>query len=87
MLRISHDCLCFEGCERHRIVASSFVRASLSLSLGSVLSGVSLQFRSKVTKSDLYLYDLIHPLFLNSAGEIGAENRILTLIKILALPT
>jgi len=25
MLRISHDCLCFEGCERHRIVVSPFL--------------------------------------------------------------
>ena len=37
--------------------------------------------RNKVTKSDLFLYDLIHPLFLNSTGEIGTENRVLTLIK------
>jgi ACT domain-containing protein len=37
--------------------------------------------RAKVTKSDLYLYDLIHPLFLNSMGEMGMENRILALIK------
>jgi hypothetical protein len=37
--------------------------------------------RSKVAKSDLYLYDLIHPLFLNSMGEMGMENRILALIK------
>ena len=35
MLRISHDCLGFEGCELHRIVASPFVRASSSVSLGS----------------------------------------------------
>jgi hypothetical protein len=32
-------------------------------------------------QSDLLLYDLIHPLFLNSTGEIGTENRVLTLIK------
>jgi hypothetical protein len=37
--------------------------------------------RSKVTKSDLFLYDLIHPLFLNSMGEIGMEDRVLALIK------
>ena len=40
-----------------------------------------LNSRNKVTKSDLLLYDLIHPMFLNSTGEIGTENRILTLIK------
>jgi len=37
--------------------------------------------RTRGTKSDLYLYDLIHLLFLNSMGEIGTENRVLTLIK------
>ncbi|MGA3297673.1 MAG: hypothetical protein ABSD41_09505 [Candidatus Bathyarchaeia archaeon] len=40
-----------------------------------------LNIRSKVTKSDLYLYDLIHPLFLNSMGELGTENFVLALIK------
>jgi hypothetical protein len=37
--------------------------------------------RTKVTKSDLYLYDLIHPLFLKSMGEMGIENRVLGLLK------
>jgi ACT domain-containing protein len=37
--------------------------------------------RSKATKSDLYLYDLVHRLFLNSMGELGTENRVLALIK------
>jgi len=37
--------------------------------------------RRKVTISDLYLYDLLHPLFLNSMGELGTENRVLFLIK------
>jgi hypothetical protein len=37
--------------------------------------------RTKVTKSDLYVYDLVHPLFLNSMGEMGTENRIFKLIK------
>jgi hypothetical protein len=37
--------------------------------------------RSKATKSDLYLYDLIHPLFLNSMGEIDMKNRVLALIR------
>jgi ACT domain-containing protein len=40
-----------------------------------------LNHRTKATKSDLYLYDLIHPLFLNSMGEMGMENRILALLK------
>jgi ACT domain-containing protein len=31
--------------------------------------------------SDLYLYHLVHPLFLNSMAEVGAENRVLSLIK------
>jgi ACT domain-containing protein len=31
--------------------------------------------------SDLYLYDLVHPLFLNSMGELGTESRILSLIN------
>ena len=37
--------------------------------------------RKKVTMSDLFLYDLVHPLFLNSMGELGTENRVLSLIK------
>jgi hypothetical protein len=37
--------------------------------------------RKKVTMSDLLLYDLVHPLFLNSMGELGTENRILSLLK------
>ena len=37
--------------------------------------------RRNVTMSDLLLYDLVHPLFLNSMGELGTENRVLSLIK------
>jgi hypothetical protein len=37
--------------------------------------------RSKVTNSDVYLYDLVHPLFLNSMGELGTENRVLSAIR------
>ena len=37
--------------------------------------------RSKATRSDLYLYDLVHPLFLNSMGELGMERRVQALIK------
>jgi hypothetical protein len=37
--------------------------------------------RSSVTESDVYLYDLVHPLFLNSMGELGTENRVLSIIK------
>ena len=37
--------------------------------------------RCKVTVSDLYLYDLVHPLFMNSMGELGVENRTLSLFK------
>jgi hypothetical protein len=37
--------------------------------------------RSKATKSDLYLYDLVHPLFLNSMGELGMEKRVEALIR------
>jgi hypothetical protein len=44
-------------------------------------SDTLLNGRSKVTKSDLYLYDLVHPLFLNSMGELGTENFVLVLIK------
>jgi hypothetical protein len=40
-----------------------------------------LSSRTKVTMSDLLLYDLVHPLFLNSMGELGTENRILSLFK------
>jgi hypothetical protein len=37
--------------------------------------------RKKVTMLDLLLYDLVHALFLNSMGELGTENRLLSLIK------
>jgi hypothetical protein len=37
--------------------------------------------RTKVTRADLYLYDLVHPMFPNSMGEMGMENRIFTLLK------
>jgi hypothetical protein len=40
-----------------------------------------LNSRCKVTNSDLYLYDLVHPLYLNSMGELGTENRGLSIIK------
>jgi hypothetical protein len=31
--------------------------------------------------SDLYLYDLVHPLFLGSMGELGSESLVLSLLK------
>jgi len=37
--------------------------------------------RRKVTESDLHLYDLIHPLFLNSMRELGPEKLILSVIR------
>jgi hypothetical protein len=37
--------------------------------------------RTKVTVSDLYLYDLVHPLFLGSMGELGSESLVLSLLK------
>jgi hypothetical protein len=44
-------------------------------------SNALLNRRSKATKSDLYLYDLMHPLFLNSMGELGTENRVQASLK------
>jgi hypothetical protein len=40
-----------------------------------------LNHRRSVTESDVYLYDLVHPLFLNSMGELGTENLILSVIR------
>jgi hypothetical protein len=37
--------------------------------------------RRKVTTSDLYLYDLVHPLYLNSMAELGTEKLIEAVIK------
>jgi hypothetical protein len=37
--------------------------------------------RRKVSGSDLYLYDLIHPMFPNSTGELGMEKLILSVIR------
>lgn len=44
-------------------------------------SNALLNSRSRVTVSDMYLYGLVHPLFLNSMGELRTENRILSLFK------
>jgi len=44
-------------------------------------SNALLNGRRKVTMSDLYLYDLVHPLFLNSMGELGTENLVLSLFR------
>ena len=59
-----------QSCVRAQDYIKIFMRAN------ALLNG-----RRKVTVSDLYLYDLIHPLFLDSMGEIGTENRVLALIK------
>jgi len=37
--------------------------------------------RRRVTVSDLYLYDLVHPLFLGSTGTLGPESLVLSLFS------
>jgi hypothetical protein len=37
--------------------------------------------RKKVTMSDLYLYDLVHPFFLASMGALGHESLVLSLFR------
>jgi hypothetical protein len=37
--------------------------------------------RRRVTVSDLYLYDLVHPLFLASTGTLGPESLVLSLFS------
>ena len=59
-----------QSCVRAQDYIKTFMRANALLNR-----------RRKVTVADLYLYDLIHPLFLDSMGEIGTENRVLALIK------
>jgi len=59
-----------QSCVRAQDYIKTFMRAN------ALLNG-----RKKITMSDLYLYDLVHPLFLNSMGELGTENRVLSLIK------
>jgi hypothetical protein len=59
-----------QSCVRAQDYIKTFMRAN------ALLNG-----RKKVTISDLLLYDLVHPLFLNSMGELGTENRVLSLIK------
>jgi hypothetical protein len=58
----------------------SYVRAQEYIKV-FMRANALLNGRARVTKSDLYLYDLVHPLFLNSMGELGPENRVLTAIK------
>jgi hypothetical protein len=59
-----------QSCVRAQDYIKTFMAAN------AILNG-----RRKVCASDLHLYDLIHPLFLNSMGEMGVENRILAAIK------
>jgi hypothetical protein len=59
-----------QSCARAQDYIKTFMRAN------AFLNG-----RSKVTMSDLYLYNLVHPLFLNSMGELGTENLVLSLFK------
>jgi len=59
-----------QSCARAQDYIKTFMRAN------ALLNGIR-----KVTMSDLYLYDLVHPLFLNTMGELGTENRVLSLIK------
>jgi len=44
-------------------------------------SNAHLNGRRRVTMSDLYLYDVVHPLFLKSMGELGTENLVLSLFR------
>jgi hypothetical protein len=59
-----------QSCARAQDYIKTFMRSN------ALLNG-----RRKVTMSDLYLYDLIHPLFLGSMGELGTENLVLSLFK------
>jgi len=46
-----------------------------------MMSNALLNGRRKVTASDLYLYGLVHPLFIKSMHELGTEKLILSLFK------
>jgi hypothetical protein len=59
-----------QSCVRAQDYIKTFMRAN------ALLSGIR-----KVTMSDLYLYDLVHPLVLNSMGELGTENLLLSIFK------
>lgn len=59
-----------QSCVRAQDYIKTFMRAN------ALLNG-----RRNVTMSDLLLYDLVHPLFLNSMGELGTEDRVLALIR------
>jgi hypothetical protein len=59
-----------QSCVRAQDYIKTFMRSN------ALLNG-----RTKTTKSDLYLYDLIHPLFLNSMSELGTENLVLSLLR------
>jgi hypothetical protein len=59
-----------QSCARAQDYIKTFMRAN------ALLSGIR-----KVTMSDLYLYDLVHPLFLNSMGELGTEDLVLSLFR------
>jgi hypothetical protein len=59
-----------QSCARAQDYIRTFMRANAHLN-----------GRLKVTMSDLLLYDLVHPLFLNSMGELGTENLVLSLFR------
>jgi hypothetical protein len=59
-----------QSCARAQDYIKTFMRANTLLNS-----------RPKVTMSDLLLYDLVHPLFLNSMGELGTENLVLSLFR------
>jgi hypothetical protein len=65
--------------------SSSFVVAAIARAQDYVKTfmraNALLNGRTKVTKSDPYVYGLVHSMFLNSMGEMGIENRILATLK------
>ena len=59
-----------QSCARAQDYIKTFMRSN------ALLNG-----RTKVTMPDLCLYDLVHPLFLNSMGELGTEDLVLSLFR------
>ena len=66
--------------ELDRYSVQSFARAQDYIKV-FMMSNALLNRRKKATISDLYLYALVHTLFLNSMRELAVEERILWLIR------
>lgn len=66
--------------EQHLYDIQSAIRAQDYIKI-FMMSNALLNGRKKVTKSDLMLYELVHPLFINAGRNLGTEKYLISLFK------